>query len=70
MRIILFDALKFTDNARKQDKDAVDPEDISAIEERFYTCLKKAIAFHEGLDPIVSPDSKKKPGRQKTANRT
>ena len=65
MRIILFDALKLTDNARKQGKDAVDPEDISAIDERFYACLKKAIAFHEGLDPLVSPDVKKKPGRQK-----
>ena len=65
MRIILFDALKLTDNARKQGKDAVDPEDISAIEERYYACLKKAIAFHEGLDPLVSPDAKKKPGRQK-----
>ena len=49
MRIILFDALKLTD----------------AIEERFYACLKKAIAYHESLDPLVSPTDKKKRGRKK-----
>ena len=65
MRIILFDALKLTDNAREQGKDAVDPKDISAIEERFYACLKKAIAYHESLDPLVSPTDKKKRGRKK-----
>ena len=65
MRIILFNALKLTDNAREQGKDAVDPKDISAIEERFYACLKKAIAYHESLDPLVSPTDKKKRGRKK-----
>ena len=65
MRAILFDAKNLTYNARKQGKDAVDPEDISTIEERFYACLKKAIAYHEGLDPLVSPSAKKKRGRKK-----
>ena len=65
MRTILFDALELTHEAEKQGKKAVDPEDIIAIKERYYTCLKKAIDFHEGLDPFAPPCAKKKPGRQK-----
>ena len=65
MRTILLDALKLTRKARKQGKKAVDPEDIIAIEERYYACLKKAIDFHESLDPFAPPGAKKKPGRQK-----
>ena len=60
MRTILFDALKLTHRAREQGKKAVDPKDISAIEEQFHVCLKKAIAFHEGLDPFAPPGAKKK----------
>ena len=69
MRTILFDALELTHEAEKQGKKAVDPEDIIAIKERYYTCLKKAIDFHEGLDPFAPPCAKKKPGRKKKANR-
>ena len=65
MRVILLDAWKLTRKARKQDKKAVDPEDIIAIEERFYACLKKAIAFHESLPRFAPPGAKNKPGRQK-----
>ena len=65
MRTILLDGLKLTKKARKQNKKAVDPENIIAIEERFYACLKKAIAFHEGLPPLVPPSAKKGPGRKK-----
>ena len=65
MRVILLDAWKLTRKARKQDKKAVDPEDIIAIEERFYACLKKAIAFHESLPLFAPPGAKNKPGRQK-----
>ena len=65
MQTILFDGRELTREAEKQGKKAVDPEDIIGIEERFYACLKKAIDFHEGLDPFVPPGAKKKPGRQK-----
>ena len=65
MRVILYDALKLTINAREQDKNAVDPEDIRAIEERYHACLKRAIAFLEGLEPLVPPSGKKRRGRRK-----
>ena len=65
MRTILLDGLKLTKKARKQNKKAVDPENIIAIEERFYACLKKAIAFHEGLPPFAPPGAKNGPGCKK-----
>ena len=65
MRTILLDGLKLTHKARKQGKKAVDKKNIIAIEERFYACLKKAIAFHEGLPPFVPPGARKGPGRKK-----
>ena len=65
MRTILLDGLKLTHKARKQGKKAVDKKNIIAIEERFYVCLKKAIAFHEGLPPFVPPGARKGPGRKK-----
>ena len=70
MRTILLDGLKLTKKARKQNKKAVDPENIIAIEERFYACLKEAIAFHEGLPPFAPPGARNGPGCKKTANRT
>ena len=65
MRTILLDGLKLTRKARKQGKKAVDQKNIIAIKERFYACLKKAIAFHEDLPPFAPLGAKKGPGRKK-----
>ena len=65
MKTILSDGRELTNKAREQGKETVDLEDIIAIKERYYACLKKAIDFHEGLDPFIPPGAKKKPGRQK-----
>ena len=65
MRTILFDALKLTNLVRSRIQDAVDAEDIMAIERRYDACCEQAIAFHENQPPLVSPSGKKKRGRPK-----
>ena len=54
MQTILLDALQLTKIARRQGRDAVDPEAIKETERRFDACCEQAFTFHEN-QPHLTP---------------
>ena len=65
MQMILCDALKLTQAARKQGKVEVSADDVGQIKRRYDVCCNQAISFHEALPPPKSTPKPKKRGRPK-----
>ena len=65
MQTILLDALKLTNAARSEGRDAIAPEAIKDIERRYDACCEQAITFHKNQPPLTPPSKRKKRGRPK-----
>ena len=64
-KTILLDALKLTNTARSEGRDAVAPEAIKDTERRYDACCEQAITFHGNQPPLTPPLKRKKRGRPK-----
>ena len=65
MTTILLDALQLTKTARRQGRDAVEPEAFKEIERRYGACCEQAITFHENQPSLTPPSKRKNQGRRK-----